>query len=65
MPLLSEEDLRHLRDTLPTTCLSCGETLRKNYCRQCDEFFSEGHKADCPDLNDPQWREDHRGHRTY
>lgn len=49
-----------------STCFACGETLVKNYCRQCDEFFGEGHKPDCPEMDKSKpYSENHRGHRTY
>lgn len=47
------------------TCPECGNTVSKNYCRQCDEFFHEGHASYCPRMDPGPYSEDHRGHRTY
>lgn len=47
-------------------CHECGETLTKNYCRECDQFFGVGHKPDCPEMNPNKfYSENHEGHRTY
>jgi hypothetical protein len=46
-------------------CPDCGERTAKNYCRQCDEFFYEGHAADCPRMRPGAYSENHDGHRTY
>ena len=59
MPLLDKNDLKTMRDW-EDICLACGKPLRKNYCRECDEFFIIGHAKGCR-------REDkeHDDHRTY
>lgn len=46
-------------------CGSCDMLVTKNYCRQCDEFFWDGHSDDCPRMAPGVYSEDHRGHRTY
>lgn len=51
--LLSEDDLQRMKDQPPRTCPTCQKTAKKNYCRECDEFFYE---CDC---------NEHKGHRTY
>lgn len=47
------------------TCRDCGQVVSKNYCRQCDEFYWEGHKQDCPRMAPGPFSQDHSGHRTY
>lgn len=67
MRMLNESEFREMKVTPPETCPECGARLRKNYCRECGEFFWQGHTAYCPSLKG-QGREhsdDHRGHRTY
>lgn len=58
MPLLSEEDQARLLVEMPYRCPGCRKKPRRNYCRQCDEFFFV---CACP--VDPD--NDHTGHRTY
>ncbi len=66
MPLLDEGDLEAMRARPPETCPKCRATVRRNYCRQCDVFFSDGHQDDCPEMNpDDPWSDNHQGHRTY
>ena len=66
MPLLSDEDLARMRAEEPVECASCKAMVRKNYCRQCDEFFYAGHADECPQTDpDLVWGDDHKGHRTY
>lgn len=43
-------------------CTRCKKEIRKNYCRECDEFFEEGHGNDCPLA---KLTKEHCGHRTY
>jgi hypothetical protein len=59
MPSLDPEDRRRLLVEVHA-CHLCDQRLRRNYCRQCDEFFYEGHHADCPGCDTK-----HTGHRTY
>lgn len=66
MPLLSDEHLSDMRSRPPETCHRCKRKIRQNYCRQCDEYFMDGHAADCPTmLKTGLSSDDHRGHRTY
>lgn len=59
-PSLDEEHRKDLLGKRGEWCLACRQELSRNYCRQCDEFFLEGHAADCPWID-----QDHPGHRTY
>jgi predicted amidophosphoribosyltransferase len=64
MPSLTpEEQARMLGDE--RICNECGRRLSKNYCRQCDEFFNEGHASDCSQREQGMGNTDHAGHRTY
>ena len=66
MPLLSKEDLERLRKETPRDCDYCKQQVKKNYCRQCDLFFYQGHKSDCPEMDQTRpYGENHDGHRTY
>lgn len=67
MPLLDDEELGRMHARPKIECKSCGEILETNYCRECDVFFDEGHKNDCPDLDKPgtPYGNNHKGHRTY
>jgi hypothetical protein len=53
MPSLNEEDIERMQKEPPRKCPTCQVTAKKNYCRQCDEFFYE---CNC---------NEHKGHRTY
>jgi hypothetical protein len=53
MPLLSLKMINDLRNRPPEKCFSCGQTAKKNYCRECDEWYWE---CGC---------NSHKGHRTY
>jgi hypothetical protein len=67
MPRLTDAEVTALKATPMEICPECGRKLRKNYCRDCRQFFWLGHLNDCPRLqpsNDPA-TDDHRGHRTY
>lgn len=33
-------------------CHQCRATLSKAYCGHCDEFYNDGHAADCPNRLD-------------
>lgn len=59
MPLLDRNQIQALWDAPFGECRSCQKKVRKNYCRECDEFFVDGHSEDCPD------REEHQDHRKY
>ena len=58
-----EERERMLGDT--QTCTECGRRTSKNYCRQCDEFFWDGHSEECSHRYQGMGNTDHAGHRTY
>lgn len=62
MPLLSVEQLQQMNDVKPHRCGDCGQAVRRNYCRQCDEFFEAGHMEGCPATTPDDL---HKGHRTY
>jgi hypothetical protein len=57
--LLSRADLERMRSAPLQACTRCKKFTTKNYCRQCDEFFWDGHAGSCSDATQ------HDGHRTY
>ena len=59
--LLSRHEWERLQNQPQELCAACGEHLRKNYCRDCDEFFWEGHANTCRRQSAPT----HAFHRTY
>ena len=59
MPLLNDEELEDMRNRPPRKCSECDQLLSQNYCRQCDEYYNEGHKSDCSRLTDPSFRNNH------
>lgn len=62
MPVLNLTQLRSLSRTPPYLCRDCRYSVRKNYCRECDEFFEAGHQAPvCRDAHGQK----HEKHRTY
>lgn len=66
MPTLNDEQLAHMRSKEPYACGQCGEIVSQNYCRQCDEFYTYGHRDDCPTMQaQGLYTNNHRGHRTY
>ncbi len=66
MPSLGTYQLAHLRASPKRSCHECSSELTKNYCRECDEFFWEGHDDGCSQLNPAtEGSDDHHGHRTY
>jgi hypothetical protein len=62
MPALNETDIARMRD-FRSTCPGCAATMRQNYCRECDEFFTFGHAPACSLKSDDDGA--HLGHRTY
>lgn len=63
-------DAKQLLDLLEKTggacCGACNNRVRKNYCRQCDEYYYAGHAAECPRIAPGSDSGDaHVGHRTY
>ena len=59
--LLSSADLERMRKEPPRDCLGCGTEVKRNYCRDCDVFFFDGHGHSCTDTD----ARAHRAHRTY
>lgn len=63
MPSLTPEDQGRLLGPMKTgdgdtlKCSTCNQELRRNYCRECDEFFF---LCGCKDREN-----EHQGHRTY
>jgi putative RNA 2'-phosphotransferase len=55
MPLLDRADIDALREEAPVACTKCSRPARRDYCRQCDEFFWRC--CSCPS--------EHAAHRTY
>ncbi len=55
MPSLGQAAQERLREYPRIPCPACAQPAIRDYCRQCDEFFSHCH---CPDPP-------HAGHRTY
>lgn len=64
MPSLDPEEQAQLLGK-EEKCHFCKQTVRKNYCRQCDEFFTEGHRAECETMVPGGYSNNHSGHRTY
>lgn len=60
MPILDDAALRDLRDQQKRIgrCERCSAQTWKNYCRQCDEYFYDGHSEMCK-------RVLHKAHRRY
>ena len=65
MPLLNAEGLARLRDDQKRealehrTCANCTAQIWKNYCRECDDTFTDGHYDTCAEYTP------HQEHRTY
>lgn len=65
MPVLSDYDLGSLRDQqmsaarVHSKCPKCTAQIWPNYCRECDEHFTDGHWPTCPQYCP------HSVHRTY
>ena len=63
MPLLDETGLAALRrqqeSAVQNHCPNCTAQTWPNYCRQCDEFFTDGHLNVCPEATLHQ-KENHR-----
>jgi hypothetical protein len=47
MSHLSPYELQRMQASPSAKCAVCEKTVRKNYCRTCDEYFSDGHAPDC------------------
>ena len=64
-PLLDGAQLADLRSRPPQKCSLCSQQTTANYCRECDEFFRQGHAPDCHMIAKPGELDNHAGHRTY
>jgi hypothetical protein len=56
VPVEADEKGRDPRDRP-----DCGAEVSRNYCRDCDVFFFDGHSQGCADTGSRA----HRGHPTY
>lgn len=65
MSSLNDQDMKRMYQEEPSLCPFCGNTLHKNYCRECDEYFMQGHKPDCQEMKPGLHSDNHTGHRTY
>jgi len=67
MPLLDSHEVVNLRKEQARDarqrryCPRCTAHVWKNYCRSCDEFFTDGHYETCSELTKHQ----KENHRTY
>jgi hypothetical protein len=61
MPELNDESLVMLREKQKKIerCQDCSAQTFTNYCRLCDEFFTDGHWTSCVDFSE------HSKHRKY
>lgn len=60
--LLTPEQFAELKSIPTRECSCCANKVRKNYCRDCDEFFEEWHAHICAFYEDEVR---HARHRTY
>lgn len=63
MPLLQIASLEALNRNPPRRCETCGQAVRRNYCRQCDVYFEAGHNG--AGVDDVVCNNEHDTHRTY
>ena len=65
MPLLDDAALRELRELQKDIrhCRYCTAQVWRNYCRECDEIFEDGHYENCRAL-EPEVNK-HASHRKY
>lgn len=59
MTALDKQALVSLRKIEPRFCERCVNWTCANYCMECDEYFTAGHSAGCPELSE------HHRHRSY
>jgi len=70
MPLFDDAQLINLRFDQARDareghrCKNCSAQLWKNYCRSCDEFFTDGHYKNCSEASKHQ-SDPSKEHRTY
>ncbi len=57
--LLNLNDIIHMLSIPTVDCPECGQPTCQNYCRQCDEFYRNGHRSTCSQFGE------HSGHRIY
>jgi hypothetical protein len=68
MPLLDQNGYRELRTRQAQeykVCDYCTAQVWRNYCRECDEFFEDGHYKTCPHETMRAVVLKHAGHRKY
>jgi hypothetical protein len=59
--LLSKAHVGRMRNEPPRDCPGCGAEVSRNYCRDCEVFFFDGHSQGCADID----ARAHRGCPTY
>lgn len=60
MPVLNDSDREAMR-RWARECSACRATIKRWYCRQCDEFFEVGHAPECRAFgHEPQAHDGHR-----
>ncbi len=47
---LNTEDQKKLDAKPEEICTDCGMKVRSAYCGKCDEFYTKGHRLDCPTI---------------
>jgi hypothetical protein len=47
MPYMSQTERNTYASFTRRVCQDCGETVHKEYCSRCDEFWEPQHKAGC------------------
>jgi hypothetical protein len=62
MALLNDDDLAELERAQLAPCWSCKGASRKNYCRQCDEYY---YRCFLNPEAPPRCPDGHEGHKTY
>lgn len=65
MPVLHQNDLDNMNKRDPQTCSDCNQVLFEKYCRSCDQFYGQGHTAECPQMKAGFYSEDHDHYRPY
>lgn len=58
MPLLARAVVAEMLSVPPAFCPQCIQLVKRNYCRQCDEFCTDGHVDGCANAT-------HVGHKGY
>jgi len=61
MVKLNEKRLEQLKAQPMKECPLCGQTVREDYCEECDLFFQDGHSNFCKLMEpSPYGSDDHR-----